>query len=35
VVLADRFATRQVLTLDHRRVDVLRSLDGAPFTVVP
>ncbi len=35
VVLADRYATRTVLTLDHRHFDVLRALDGSPFEIVP
>lgn len=35
VVLADRFATRTILTLDRRHFDVLRPLAGGRFTVVP
>lgn len=35
VVLADRFVTRRVLTLDHRHFGVLRTLDGAPFELLP
>jgi uncharacterized protein len=35
VVLADRYATRTVLTLDRRHFDVLRALDGSPFDVLP
>lgn len=35
VVLADRFNTRSVLTLDHRHFDVLRTLRGERFVVVP
>jgi uncharacterized protein len=35
VVLADRYHTRTVLTLDHRHFDVLRPLSGGRFNVVP
>jgi hypothetical protein len=35
VVLADRFATREVLTLDHRHFDVVRPLTGGRFKVLP
>jgi predicted nucleic acid-binding protein len=35
VVLADRYHTRTVLTLDRRRFDVLRPLSGGRFNVVP
>lgn len=35
VVLADRWHTRTVLTLDRRHFDVLRPLSGGRFTVVP
>jgi predicted nucleic acid-binding protein len=35
VVLADRFGTRSIATLDHRHFDVLRPLDGGHFTVLP
>jgi predicted nucleic acid-binding protein len=35
VVLADRFATRTVATLDRHHFDVLRPLAGGRFTVVP
>ena len=35
VVLADRYATRRVLTLDRRRFEVLRAADGAPFELLP
>ena len=35
VVLADRFGTHDILTLDRRRFDVLRPLDGGRFNVVP
>jgi len=35
VVLAQRYATRTILTLDHRHFDVLRPLSGGRFKVVP
>jgi predicted nucleic acid-binding protein len=35
VVLADRFRTRQILTLDHRHFGVLRPLSGGRFKIVP
>ena len=35
VLLADRYATRRVLTLDRRHFDVLRSLGGEAFEIVP
>ena len=35
VVLADRYETRTVLTLDHRHFDVLRPLRGGRFNIVP
>lgn len=35
VVLADRYHTHEILTLDHRHFKVLRPLDGGTFTVVP
>ncbi|MGZ4190725.1 MAG: type II toxin-antitoxin system toxin ribonuclease C26, partial [Actinomycetota bacterium] len=35
VVLADRFRTREVLTLDHRHFDVLRPLSGGRFKLLP
>jgi len=35
VVLAERFGTRTVLTLDRRHFDVLRPLDGGRFTLLP
>ncbi len=34
VVLADRWSTRQILTLDHRHFDVVRPLDGGRFKVL-
>ncbi len=35
VLLAARYGTRTIATLDRRHFDVLRSSDGGPFTVVP
>lgn len=35
VVLAHRFRTRQILTLDHRHFAVLRPLDGGRFKILP
>ena len=35
VVLADRFSTTKVLTLDRRHFEVLRTLDGRTFDVIP
>lgn len=35
VVLADRFSTRRILTLDRRHFDVLRPLSGSRFAVLP
>lgn len=35
VVLAARYATRTVLTLDHRHFDVLRPIAGKRFRLVP
>lgn len=35
VVLAERYRTRTILTLDRRHFDVLRSSTGDPFTVLP
>jgi predicted nucleic acid-binding protein len=35
VVLADRYRTREILTLDHRHFDVLRPLSGGRFKLVP
>jgi len=35
VVLADRFRTRSVLTLDRRHFDVLRPLSGGRFRLLP
>jgi uncharacterized protein len=35
VVLADRYQTRTIVTLDHRHFDVLRPIGGGRFTVLP
>lgn len=35
VVLADRFRTRRVLTLDHRHFRALRALDEKAFELLP
>ncbi|CAB4763573.1 unannotated protein [freshwater metagenome] len=35
VVLADRYQTRTICTLDRRHFSVLRTLDGQPFDIVP
>jgi uncharacterized protein len=35
VVLADRYHTRTIATLDHRHFEVLRPLSGGRFSVVP
>ena len=35
VVLAQRYGTRTILTLDHRHFSVLRPLDGGLFKIVP
>jgi len=35
VVLAARFGTPTIVTLDHRHFDVLRPLTGGRFTVLP
>ncbi len=35
VVLADRFRTSKVLTLDRRHFSVLRALSGEPFEILP
>jgi uncharacterized protein len=35
VVLAQRYGTRTVATLDHRHFDVLRPLNGGRFRVLP
>lgn len=35
VILAERYASRTLLTLDHRHFDVLRPLGGGRFTLLP
>jgi uncharacterized protein len=35
VVLANRYRTRTITTLDHRHFDVLRPLTGGRFTILP
>ncbi len=35
VVLAERYRTRTIASLDRRHFDVLRSLDGGYFQVIP
>ena len=35
VILAERYRTRTILTLDHRHFRVLRSLSGGRFELVP
>ena len=35
VVLAERYRTRTIASLDHRHFDVLRSLDGGYYEVLP
>lgn len=35
VVLADRYQTRRICTLDRRRFSILRSLDDREFTLIP
>lgn len=35
VVLADRYRTRTIATLDHRHFDVVRLLSGGRFRIVP
>jgi predicted nucleic acid-binding protein len=35
VVLAHRYRTRTIASLDHRHFDVLRSFDGGHFEVLP
>ena len=34
-VLAERYRTRTILTLDPRHFDVMRPLDGGHFDIVP
>ena len=35
VVLADRYGTDRICTLDRRHFSILRTLDGGPFTLLP
>ncbi len=35
VVLAERFKSNRVLTLDHRHFRVLRTVGGRPFQLLP
>ena len=35
VVLADRYRTNRIATLDRRHFSVLRGLDGRPFDILP
>ena len=35
VVLAERYRTRTIVTLDHRHFDVLRTLGGGRFRILP
>lgn len=35
VTLAERYGTDRILTLDHRHFDVLRTITGHRFTVLP
>ena len=35
VILAERYRTRTILTLDHRHFSVLRPLAGGRFTLIP
>ena len=35
VVLADRFRTRRIFTLDQRHFRAMQSLDGEPFVLLP
>lgn len=35
VVLAERYRTRSIVTLDHRHFDMLRPLSGGRFSVLP
>jgi uncharacterized protein len=35
VILADRYRTRTIVTLDHRHFDVLRPISGGRFRIVP
>ena len=35
IVLAHRYRTRKLLTLDHRRLDVVRPIGGGTFKLLP
>jgi uncharacterized protein len=35
VILAARYRTERLLTLDHRHFRVIRTASGKPFTLVP
>ncbi|HEX3615302.1 MAG TPA: PIN domain-containing protein [Solirubrobacteraceae bacterium] len=35
LILAERYATDRILTLDHRHFRVLQTLDGDPFVLLP
>jgi predicted nucleic acid-binding protein len=35
VILADRYRTRTIVTLDHRHFDILRPLSGGRFRILP
>jgi uncharacterized protein len=35
MILAERYRTRTIVTLDHRHFDVLRPLDGGRFRILP
>lgn len=35
VILAQRYRTDRILTLDHRHFGVMRTIAGRPFTVLP
>jgi predicted nucleic acid-binding protein len=35
VVLAERYQTRRICTLDHRNFGVMRGTDGTPFELLP
>ena len=35
VVLAERYQTRRICTLDHRHFGVMRGTDGTPFELLP
>jgi predicted nucleic acid-binding protein len=35
VILAERYRTRTIVTLDHRHFDILRPLNGGRFRILP